>query len=167
MIQCYQHCRIELKKCSITKASRMESIYIIQAVMFTFVLVLVSFIDIKSKIIPDRINLAVLIISFIPFEPTRILGILSCIPFFIAALTCGGIGGGDIKLMAVCGMVLGLKSGILAMVIGLISMIVFYGFYKLIKLIQKRKCQKAFPYAPFLSIGCLVVYYGKIFLMFN
>lgn len=140
----------------------MQNIYIIQAIIFTFALIIASIVDIRSRIIPDRINLTILIVSFIPFEPIRFLGILSCIPFFIAALTCGGIGGGDIKLMAVCGMVLGLKCGIVAMVIGLVSMIIFYGFYKLIKSIQKGKCQKAFPYAPFLSIGCLSVYYIKI-----
>jgi len=47
------------------------------------------------------------------------LGVLAAMPLLLAALVWGGLGGGDIKLMAASGIVLGFIGSIAAMVIGL------------------------------------------------
>jgi leader peptidase (prepilin peptidase)/N-methyltransferase len=69
------------------------------------------------------------------------------------------MGGGDIKLMAAAGLVLGFQKGMAALIIGLTAMLLFYAVYTIIQKLCKRKCQKAFPLVPFLSIGCIIAYF--------
>jgi len=130
-----------------------------QGGIFFTLLLTASIFDIKKRIIPDTICLTVALTGFILFEPVKLFGILVALPLLFAALIWGGIGGGDIKLMASSGIVLGMKSGMAAMVIGLTAMLLFYAVYAIIQRLRKRECQKAFPLAPFLSVGCIAAYF--------
>ncbi|MCR4436683.1 MAG: A24 family peptidase [Clostridiales bacterium] len=126
---------------------------------FIVLLLAASVIDIKKRIIPDTICLLIAATGFILFEPVKLLGCLSALPFFLAALFCGGIGGGDIKLMAASGVVLGFTGSIAAMTIGLTAMFLFYAFHAIVQRLCGRECPKAYPLAPFLSIGCIAIYF--------
>ena len=130
--------------------------------IFISLLLVASVFDIKKRIIPDTICLAVTITGFICFEPVKLFGILAALPLLLAALVWGGMGGGDIKLMASSGIVLGIRGGIAAMIIGLSAMLLFYAVYTTIQKLRKRERRKAFPLAPFLSIGCIAVYFMNI-----
>lgn len=132
---------------------------LLQGGIFIALLLEASVMDIRKRIIPNAICLAVALTGFICFEPVKLLGCLSALPLLLAALIWGGMGGGDIKLMASSGIVLGMKSGIEAMVIGLTVMLLFYAVYAIIQRLRKRECQKAFPLAPFLSVGCIAAYF--------
>ena len=131
---------------------------ILQGSIFTVLLLAVSVIDVRKRIIPDTICILITATGLILFEPVKVLGIMAALPFLLAALFCGGMGGGDIKLMAASGIVLGITGGIVASIIGLSAMLLFYTIYSTLQRLRRREYLKSFPLAPFLSIGCITVY---------
>lgn len=135
---------------------------LLQGGLFIALLLAATVFDIRKRIIPDTICLAVALTGFIFFEPIKLLGILAALPFLLAALFFGGMGGGDIKLMAASGIVLGITGGIAASVLGLTAMLLFYAVYSTVQRLRNRKYQKSFPLAPFLSIGCIAIYFMNI-----
>ena len=125
-----------------------------------FALLFLAFVfDIRKRVIPDTVCLLIALTGVIGFEPVRLFGILTAIPLLLAALIWGGMGGGDIKLTAASGIVLGFQRGLAAMVIGLTALLLFYFFYSIVQRLRGRECQKAFPLAPFLSVGCIAAYF--------
>lgn len=137
-------------------------LFILQGALFVALLVAASVIDIRKRIIPDTICLLIALTGCIFFKPVKLLGMLAALPFLIAALFHGGMGGGDIKLIAASGIVLGIAGGIAASIIGLTAMLLFYAVYSTVQRLRNRKYQRAFPLAPFLSIGCIVIYFINI-----
>ncbi|KMY63991.1 prepilin peptidase [Geobacillus stearothermophilus] len=117
--------------------------------------------DLRYMLIPDRVLLAFaglflierLVISFLPWIDMLMgaavgFGLL----LLIAVLSKGGMGGGDVKLFAVLGFVLGWKMVLLAFflatlygtVIGLVGM-----------LIGRVQRGKPMPFAPAIALGSL------------
>lgn len=78
-------------------------------------------------------------------------------PFLLAALTVGGIGGADIKIMGAAGMVLGLRQGISAMIIGLLGMLAYHLGRKILS-DSKEKVEQSYPLIPFLTAGMMLAY---------
>lgn len=78
------------------------------------------------------------------------------LPFFIISiLTQGSIGGGDIKLLASCGLVLGYVN----VLVGTFLAIILGGIYGILLLsCHKKKKQDAIPFVPFLSLGLGISY---------
>lgn len=73
----------------------------------------------------------------------------------ISMLTQGGIGGGDIKLLASCGLVLGPVSILLGTFLG----IILGGIYGVFLLVFRKKGkQDALPFVPFLALGLGISY---------
>lgn len=97
--------------------------------------------------------------GLLTFEPMRLSGILAAVLFLIIALLFGGIGGGDIKLMAAAGLVMGFTKIMTATVIGLTALLVFHAGNTIIQRLSGRTVQKAYPLAPFLSLGCFTAYF--------
>lgn len=109
-----------------------------------------SYTDLKQRKIPDEICIAIVVLSFLNFH---IFGILSALPFFIAAvLEPNKMGGGDIKLTAAVGLYLGFFQTLFGAVLGLTLSLIFY-------VLSGRK-NKAMPLAPFLSIGFVITMLG-------
>ena len=83
---------------------------------------------------------------------------VSCFLLLIYIITKGkGIGGGDIKLMAVSGLILGWKYNILAFILGCI-------LGSVIHLIRMRvsKKDRVLAFGPYLSAGIMIaILYGK------
>ena len=79
-------------------------------------------------------------------------------PMLVIALMFKGFGGGDIKLMAVCGFWLGTERIIVSFIISCLSA----SIYSLIKIAEKKQTLKErMPFAPFLSFGIIIGYlYG-------
>ena len=82
---------------------------VITMIVIVSILLVISIIDFKIKIIPNQLNVLLFISGiwsgFVFQEVTflsRFLGVFSVsIPMFILAILCsGGLGGGDVKLMA-------------------------------------------------------------------
>lgn len=111
--------------------------------------------DIRCRRVPDGFSLGILLIALIIPDTKKWWGALCALPFFVTALTIGGIGGADIKLMGAAGMVLGFLEGITAMAMGLAGMLIFH----LAKcLLHKGKAGQSYPLVPFLAAGILFVY---------
>ncbi|MEQ3316414.1 A24 family peptidase [Enterocloster clostridioformis] len=129
------------------------------AVFFALLLCAASVFDLRRRIIPDTLNLSIAASALLCFSPAQLWGILIALPFLLAAVLCGGMGGGDIKLMAACGLVLGLPKGMLAATAGLSLLLCYAGIYRIICRVQGWEDVKSFPLAPFLSVGCLLAYF--------
>ena len=135
---------------------------VLQAVFFVALLLIAAINDMKTRTIPNFLCLVIAVISLLDFRTVNLLGLLIALPFLITAMIIGGMGGGDIKLMAACGLVLGLPSGIMATIIGLSTMLIYAGIYNTVQKLGKREGCKTFPLAPFLGIGCIAAYLMKL-----
>ncbi len=125
------------------------------------VLIVASFLDIKSLEIPDGVSLwiaALGVISF--FIPgllwwERVLGIFAAsLPLFIIFLITDGnaMGMGDIKFMAAAGLLLGYKLALLS----LFSSAIFGSIIGILLIVSKKKGRKdPIPFVPMLSLGIL------------
>lgn len=131
------------------------------------VLFLASYSDMKSRTVSDRYSLLLLLLSFIPPKPFQISGLFCSIPFLIAAVTLGGIGGADIKIMSAAGATLGLMGGVTAMVIGLISMLLFHMWNVIAGKLRHKKVGNAYPLVPFLTVGIVIVYLSNGMYLFT
>lgn len=130
-----------------------------QAVFFVLLLCAASVFDLRRRIIPDTLNLATAASALLCFSPIQLWGIFIALPFLLAAVFSGGMGGGDIKLMAACGLVLGLPKALLGAIAGLSLLLLYAAIYRIIGRVRGWEAMKAFPLAPFLSAGCLLAYF--------
>ena len=85
-----------------------------------------SYRDIRSRKVPDFYSALILLIALFTPDIQKWWGIFCAMPFLTAALTIGGIGGADIKIMGAAGMVLGFWEGLSAMSIGLAGMLLYH-----------------------------------------
>lgn len=133
-------------------------IFILKGILYALVLAYASFCDIKTKTIPDKVHILIIIVALINLNILNsIIGLLLVpIPFFTTALIKGGgIGGGDVKFMGANGFFLGVKGGFIASIIGLtLAVVANFIYYK----IKKKDKNISFPLAPYLSIGCFLTY---------
>lgn len=132
---------------------------LVQGGFFTALLLVASILDVRKRIIPDSICLGIAMIGLLTFESVKLAGIFTAALFLVAALIFGGLDGGDIKLMAAAGLVLGFNKSMTATVIGLTALLVFHASNTIIQKLRGRAATKAYPLAPFLSLGCLAAYF--------
>ncbi|MGD1074595.1 MAG: prepilin peptidase [Thermodesulfovibrionales bacterium] len=139
-------------------------------------LLVITFIDLDFQIIPDAITIPGILIGLIasslilpdPFARHSLLGFREAaiglisgggLFYLVAMLSRGGMGGGDIKMMAMVGAFMGWKSillttfaaSLLGSAVGIFLMI-FKG--------KGRKTK--IPFGPFLAVGALItLFYGQ------
>lgn len=136
----------------------------LQGFILVSTLLVVSFIDMDHRIIPNKIVLFLMIVSIpLNFLVSNLTWLEMLWGFLvggglllvIALLSRGGMGGGDIKLMAALGLYLGWQQILMAIFIAsLIGSIV--GIFLMLFFGKGRKT--AIPFGPFLAIGTLVCY---------
>lgn len=141
---------------------------LITALTFISLLVIIFVSDITYMIIPDKVLLfflPLLILEriMIPLVPwwDSILGAVSgfLLLLAIAVISKGGMGGGDIKLYFLIGLVLGLKLTMLSFFLATLAGAI-YGFSGL--LLGKYKKRQPVPFGPFIAFGAVAAYfYGK------
>ena len=140
----------------------MQANSILQGVLFSSLLLAASYTDIKKREIPDTICVLLVLTGILKFSYLNLLGIFVALPFLIAAMFKeNSIGGGDIKLTATVGFVLGIWKGIYGLIIGLTLLILFYIMLRISSIIRKKQVAKnlSMPLAPFLGIGFLIMYF--------
>ncbi|KXL53574.1 MAG: prepilin peptidase [Clostridium argentinense] len=140
----------------------MQANSILQGVLFSSLLLVASYTDIKRREIPDTVCVLLVLTGFLKFSFQNLLGIFVALPFLIAAMFKEkSIGGGDIKLTATVGFVLGFWKGIYGLIIGLTLLILFYIMLRILLIIRKKQVAKnlSMPLAPFLGIGFLIMYF--------
>ena len=137
---------------------------VLQAVLFLFLLAAVSVCDIKSREIPDSLQTAIALLSLLHFSPWNLAGAFTALPYLLVALVGKeprGIGGGDIKLAASMGIMLGLPASLAASVMGL-SVFTVYGLIcSCVRRLKGRPGRTAHPAGPFLAAGAAVAYFMK------
>lgn len=132
-------------------------------VMFLFtILLIISVIDLKYKIIPNKLIIIIFAFGIVFNIITGAVTIKSMIiGFFIISIPLlalsiiikGSIGGGDIKLLAVSGAFIGVRNIIIAFFIAsMFSSIILISLL----LLKKIKAKDIVPYGPFLSIGIFI-----------
>jgi len=145
-----------------------HSYYFIIVFGVTAVLLAISVIDFQTTEIPDSLIIAigVFAIAAIWFNPdvsllSRFIGFfaISLPLLIIAVIVAGAFGGGDIKLMAACGFLLGWQGALLAFFIA----IMIGGSYALFLMISgKRKRGEHIVFGPALCSGAAIsLFYGN------
>ena len=119
-----------------------------------------SYMDIKTREIPNWISVGVLISAFFHFNIQNLWGLIVAVIFFSVALATGKIGGGDVKLIAALSIVCGLWGSFALLLFAQISMLIFYGVSVIVQKLRGRTADKSLPFVPFIFIGYLVT---KIF----
>lgn len=133
----------------------------VQAVLFFSLLIAVSAWDLRYRIIPDRLQAGIALLSFLTFAPRQLLGVLGAVPYLLVALFCEkerGIGGGDIKLAGATGLVLGLPASLTASCLGLTGFVMYGCLVCLWRRSKGKRKKEAFPVGPFLAGGAAAVY---------
>lgn len=141
--------------------------------LFCSSLVVITFIDIEHQIIPDEISLSGIVIgfalSFFLKEPGWLSsligillggGILLLVAYGYQALTGReGMGGGDVKLLAMMGAFLGWKA---------VPFIIFIGSFTgsiigvSIMMLQNKDSKLAIPFGPYLAFAAIFyIFYGQ------
>lgn len=133
------------------------------ALISLMVIIFVS--DVMYMLIPNKILLFFTIVFlllriFIPLDPwwDPLAGGLAgfMIPFFIAVISKGGMGGGDIKLFALVGLAIGLKGVLLSFIFAMLLGAIF-GVAGLIAGLVKRG--EPMPFGPFIAAGTISAYF--------
>jgi leader peptidase (prepilin peptidase) / N-methyltransferase len=145
--------------------------------IFASALIVITFIDLEFQIIPDVITLPGLVLGLAaspfvladPFAVNSTLGFLNSVIgavsgggvfYLIVILSRGGMGGGDVKMMAMVGAFTGWKGVFLTTLVGSltgaivgIALMVFSGAGGKTKV----------PFGPFLALGTLItLFFGEM-----
>ncbi|WP_227822542.1 A24 family peptidase [Clostridioides sp. ZZV14-6345] len=126
---------------------------IIKGFLYAQILIYASYVDYRTKLIPNKIQVLILFVSFIKMNLyLSIINLfLFALPLYLSAiLKNGGIGGGDIKLMGSSGFLIGFK-GIEVLIFILISLILAFA-------INHDKYKNGIALAPYISVGCFLSY---------
>jgi leader peptidase (prepilin peptidase) / N-methyltransferase len=128
-----------------------------------FMIIIVS--DINYMLIPDKILIwfaGIFLLERIiwPLTPwwNSILGAGSgfLLLLIIAIISKGGMGGGDIKLYALLGFVLGFKLVLLSFFLSTLYGAIIGGLALLFKVVKRKQ---PIPFGPFIAAGTLTAYY--------
>jgi leader peptidase (prepilin peptidase)/N-methyltransferase len=128
-----------------------------------FMIIIVS--DINYMLIPDKILiwfagiflLERIIWSLTPWWDSLLgAGTGFILLLIIAFVSKGGMGGGDIKLYALLGFVLGFKLVLLSFFLSTLFGAVIGGFALLFKIVKRKQ---PIPFGPFIAAGTLTAYY--------
>ena len=125
---------------------------LLQAVLFLFLLVVVSVWDIKDREIPDGLQAAIALLSLLHFSPWNLAGALTALPYLLVALAgkgTGGIGGGDIKLAAILGIPFGATGLMAVLAVSCILVLLHMGMLA----ICRKERPKQIPFAPYIFWG--------------
>ena len=126
---------------------------LLQIILFVALLLAAAWIDYREHIIPDILNVGIALSALLCFRSANLWGLLAAVPFLAAAMG-GRMGGGDVKMVAACGLVLGLGDTMFGCIIGLFLMLCFC-----LVLPGGLRRKEARPMAPFLSAGFLAAYF--------
>lgn len=140
----------------------------ITIVLFLVMLVIIATVDLKTMMIPDEFTAALFGIGLLsvvtgpgPALLERLIGMMVVsVPMFLITLWIpGAFGGGDIKLMAASGLLLGWKLNLVAVFLAILTG-GLYGSYLLIT--GKKGRREHFAFGPFLCVGMVIaLFWGE------
>ncbi len=124
-------------------------------------LIALAAIDAVHKTIPDRFNIVIAACGLImlavpggvPWHEIIIGALVISVPLFIISFFTGGIGEGDVKLFAACGLLLGWKLILLSMFLASVTA-ALSGITLMVAGKAGRKTE--IPFGPFIALGVFV-----------
>lgn len=127
-------------------------IYVLKTCLILYILIFASVTDIDRREVPIIYQALLLVLIPIGFHIENLWGALIAVPFFIASVLTDKIGGGDWKLTALLGVLIGIHTAFVTVVMGCIIFIIS-SF-----VIEKRKGKgdTLFPFVPSLTVGYIV-----------
>lgn len=139
--------------------------------VLTSCLILISLIDYKTQIIPDGL-VGVIAVSGVLYNllyaPQDIMYMLLggaagfAVILLIFLISCGGMGGGDVKLSAAVGLWLGVEGTLLFLLLAFIM----GGIISLLLLVSGVKSKgEAIPFGPFLCVSAFITVLYQPFLL--
>ncbi|MCR4682226.1 MAG: A24 family peptidase [Clostridiales bacterium] len=138
------------------------SLEAVKGMILGAILLWASLSDLKSLNVPDFVIAALLILSFVGFEPSElpsmILGAIALfVPQCVVSKLCKdrSIGGADIKISSALGFMLGLEKGLFASIAGLSAGIITMF---VVRKIKKESGREPFALVPFLSAGAMLAF---------
>lgn len=133
-----------------------------EIILLTILLITAAAIDIRSMYVPDHVHLCILALASLslisgrpPSVSSRICGsiLIGGIMLLVSILTKGGIGGGDIKLMAASGLLLGFSRNLLAFILAYL----FAGLVYIIPMLTGRISKNTpIPMIPYFAASILI-----------
>jgi Flp pilus assembly protein protease CpaA len=121
----------------------------------------IAYIDKKQKIIPDRLNIIVALLGIfnlmLNFQNCKIYIASAAITFavflFLAMLTNGGIGGGDIKLFTALGLIFGPE--IMLLIAATFTLAVLILIPRVV--LKRINIKESIALAPYIFLGSIIV----------
>lgn len=133
--------------------------------IFISILVAITISDLHTKLIPNKIIFPGMAIFLIlrwfahPLPYTDyLLGFLigGGIFYLVAIISRGGMGGGDIKLLAMIGLVLGWQHTLMTILLSSVIGVVISG---ILLLFGKIKRKEPIPFGPYIALAAVVAYF--------
>lgn len=152
---------------SSTKSRRGYPMKILFAFVFFLLLLTCSFIDLKCRIIPNRVVILVLISGLLnsclyTSMVDSFMGII--VPSLLLLIAKSKwnfyIGGGDIKLLSGIGAWVGWYANIYVLLAGGVLALIYVGVTRGLR----RGKVLSVPFAPFLSAAAIIIYVGEVIL---
>lgn len=144
---------------------------LISAWMFFSILIAITISDLHTMLIPNKITYPAilffmifrLLIHPLPYLDYVLGGVLGGgLMYLIARISHGGMGGGDVKLFALIGFVLGWKLTLLTIMLSSVIGLFISGMLMIFGLIKRKE---PIPFGPFISLSAIITYfYGNGFL---
>lgn len=135
------------------------------SIILASVVVIVSFIDIDHHIIFDRFSVIIITVAILYhmfFSNQSLidisLGFIIGGGFLFIVSLFGTMGGGDIKIMASYGLLLGFINTIIAFYIAFVFGAVILIVFALVKKLISGKYDSKVPFGPFLSFAALITF---------
>lgn len=152
--------------------------YLVYFCLLVIPLVIISFIDIEHRIIPDSISISGIFVGlavntllagpnrYLSYALDSVLGIVVGGGFlFLVAYVYEklkkqeGLGGGDIKLIAMLGAFFGWKAAIFIL---MLSSVIGSLFGVILIIMMRKNTKYAIPFGPFLTLaGLIQLYFGN------
>ena len=144
----------------------------LEAAVLLSALVVISFIDLEHKLVPDVISLPGIVVGLlfgllVPMNQVldSLWGVLlgGGLFYLIALVSRGGMGGGDIKLIAMIGAFMGWK----LILVTIFAAVLLGSLVAVALLILRLKGRKdMIPFGPFLALGAFItLFYGKAIIL--
>ena len=105
-----------------------------------------TFLDIKTREIPNWISVIVAMTAVINFRLDNLWGLIVAVIFFSVALATRKIGGGDVKLIAALSVVCGLWGSFALLLFAQIAMLIFYAGNYIFRKINGKTAEKSLPF---------------------
>lgn len=150
--------------------SGIEAISIFKITLAVAVSAVVVVDDLRFRQIPNRLCVALLVTGVVSSGMTRgwsglqdgFFGAAIAFAVFLIPYALGGMGGGDVKLMAGFGAVTGLQGVMPALFLAVVAGALTSVVYLLAGRMRKRTAPAAIPYAPAIVAGSLIVAFSQM-----